>query len=112
MVSLDSIKSRYDRLALLKEQVDSSLSSTAEVLKSADVELSEYTQAHEVLLKVASSYRKSSVGKIEALVTRSLQAVFEHPYEFQITLNEKRGQIETEFTVKDGKVQLELEFQS
>jgi hypothetical protein len=51
-------------------------------------------QAQQICQDVAKAVQEKAHNQIAGVVTRCLQAVFDHPYEFRITFSKKRGKTE------------------
>lgn len=102
-----SIRRRYERVSERLKRAHELREQAQVKLSTLRTSLAHHQRAEEVALAVSVLYRKLSLGRIEQLVTAALQAVYEHPYEFEIEVTPKRGQPETRFFVKDGPLRLD-----
>lgn len=61
-------------------------------------------EAQSILQHIATTIQEQAHSKIASVVTRCLEAVFDDPYEFQITFERKRGKTEAVLSfVRDGQ---------
>lgn len=69
-----------------------------------ELELSDVTEAQQVLQKMIQGIQQSIHKRLADVVTRCLSAVFDDPYEFVIRFDRKRGKTEARLTfVRDGR---------
>lgn len=101
------LRRRVDRLVATRDRLRDDHRATEAQIEPLRQSVADHTQATTILTKVSAAHRKLSVSRIERLVTASLQAVFERPYEFRVSIEEKRGQVEAAFSVKEGDLELD-----
>lgn len=74
-----------------------------EELEKAELRKQTATQAQEMAQQIAQIVQQRAHKQIASIVTRSLQAVFDDPYEFHICFERKRGRTEARMVFKrDG----------
>lgn len=72
--------------------------------KRATASLAAHTEAQAALQQIAQAVQEAAHGKLAAVVTRCLAAVFTDPYEFAIRFERKRGRTEAKLVfVRDGE---------
>lgn len=74
-------------------------------IPDVEEDLRAHFEAKDLLLKIGALHRKVSVDRINALVTMGLRSVFGRPYEYELVLVDRRGQVEMDQVVRiDGLV--------
>jgi len=111
-MDIKQLRRRFDRLSIVRETAVKRLDQKTGELAQATTDIEDFQIVSKILRQIGTAYRTTSVQRIEDLVTRCLQAVFEREYEFVVRMVEKREQIETEFFVRDGEIELDPEFQA
>lgn len=107
MADLYGLQRRVDSLLARREHLHKEIEGLSEEAQALRQSAGRHTAAHTILLKIGTVYRVLSISAIENLVTTSLQAVFEHPYKFQLIPEEKRGQVELRMVIHDGNLELD-----
>lgn len=110
MDNIESIRRRLDLILQQKKQVESKLNDRKERFHALEEEYKNNQDSLKVLVEIGKAFRIMSMGKIEELVESSLRGVFEREYGFKVKMEEKRGQVETSFNVKDNGVELDPAF--
>ena len=65
-----------------------------DAVASADARIADLEEALSVLQGVAAAVQTQVHGRISAIVTKCLSAIFEDPYSFEIIFEQKRGKTE------------------
>lgn len=104
MTNLNEYRLQVDRVLDRYRNLVAAIHQEKQELKSSVAEQQATQEAIDVAQKIAQLIQQTAHQKIARIVTRCLAAVFDHPYEFQIRFERKRGRTEAYLVfVRDGQ---------
>lgn len=99
---MQSMREKLNDLLSERRATENQVRDEKRSLIEADENLAAAQTANEIIQNVAQVIQQEVHHRIASVVTRCLQAVFDEPYEFQITFERKRGRTEANLTFVRG----------
>lgn len=93
---IDRLEKQHADATRLKQQL-------SKQKEEQSIELTEYQDAQAILQTIAQDIQQQVHRQIADVVSRCLSAVFDHPYQFEIRFEQRRGKTEAELVLlRDG----------
>lgn len=100
---LSKLRKELDKELVQYEAAKLRVRKEKEALVSAQQYLVDTKEAQSIIQHVAKVVQESAHKQIASVVSRCLEAVFDEPYEFRISFEQKRGKTEAKLSfVRDG----------
>jgi len=103
MIDLTHHRRKVDRLLVQRKVAVETVKRESVLLFEAVEKVLAVEEAQSIAQQIAQTLQQQVHQKISRIVTQSLQAVFDDPYEFKIIFDRKRGKTEARMVfVRDG----------
>jgi len=103
-MSLKDVKNEYQRKLGEKSRIEKQISQSQEELKNLNKRIKVAEKAKDIIRQVAQETQELLQYKLTNTVSTALESVFDDPYEFQASFEQRRGKTECDLSfVREGQ---------
>lgn len=101
-MNLSALRTAIDERKSDTRRIKKNLDRERRTLDGVEKQIRRIEKALMIVQQVSQEVQEQAHKRIAQVVTRCLQSVFQHPYEFKIIFERKRGRTEAKLLIKDG----------